>query len=189
MLESEAIKTIAIMSAIWPQNKLSTASHDVYIAGILHFDSIHMQIAIQKLQATCEWFPSLAAITKAATEANPANRIPLADEGWAEIQTAISRVGRQEGLIRGYDKGEGWSHPAIAAVVVSMGWVNLCNSMDQMADRAHFIKLYAGAAQRSYEESVMTPTAIDLIAKLTQSIGRVVEPLEIEPPDEEERSA
>lgn len=68
----------------------------------------------------------------------------LAQQGWESVTKAIAGVGM-------------WGTPAfkdpiVKRVVDAFGWLNLCMSDNQMADRAQFVKFYESFARQVAEE-------------------------------------
>lgn len=95
---------------------------------------------------------------------------PDTDEAWAEVLSAVQSLGYYNG------PPAQWSHPAVAAVVRSFGWEELCHG-DLMITRAHFVKLYPDAARRVENDRALTstlealgmsaaPAAIDVTAQV-----------------------
>jgi hypothetical protein len=98
---------------------------------------------------------------------------PSADEAWEEVQRKISTVGyfstvqdlceRRDCPGPTCDHHEiSFTHPAIDAVVDSIGWRTLCLSTDLMVDRAHFLKMYGVAVERIERERTMPPSVAQL---------------------------
>lgn len=75
---------------------------------------------------------------------------PSPDEAWLEFKT-------------GYRLDDDWSHPAVAATARSLGCKAFGNSpeADEMAWRAHFIKLYASAVQSHRRETSPLPPILE----------------------------
>ena len=69
--------------------------------------------------------------------------VPSGADAWAEVLQLIQRRGH----IRP-PEAEHCSHPAIFKAVETFGWMNLCLSENQMADRAHFIRFYEDISSR-----------------------------------------
>jgi hypothetical protein len=94
----------------------------------------------------------------------PGGRAPTIDEAWGEVLARVSRVGLTTELPGGPKVT--FSHPAIESVVASMGWRNLCVSETQMADRAHFARLYTERVDRDLSVAAEAPNVLQHRAAL-----------------------
>lgn len=93
---------------------------------------------------------------------------PSADAAWLEFKT-------------GYRFDDDWSHPAVAATARSLGCKAFGNSpeADEMAWRAHFIKLYDVAVKRHRKETSplppilarRTPADLELMRGSVEELG------------------
>lgn len=89
----------------------------------------------------------------AGTQAEAAESPYLAaDEAWAHVVASITRVGRNRPFPD--------THPLVAELVRAMGWGELCDSQNQMADRAHFLRLYEARLERARRGDAATPGAV-----------------------------
>lgn len=128
---------------------------------------------------------------------------PSPDEAWEEIGRKISTIGYETTTLDYCHLGRAcvgrecghhtvtFSHPAITAVVEAMGWRELCLSSEQMADRAHFLRLYATAVERLTRQTTKPPSvALFEASRMTAIEGPPPEPDRPLPSgtvDEEER--
>lgn len=94
----------------------------------------------------------------AARMAMPGGTAPTVDEAWAEVLAEISRVG----LGSEYPGGRTptFAHPATETVVYALGWRQLCESDNQVADRAHFAKMYSERVERDVSTMAEAPNVI-----------------------------
>lgn len=124
--------------------------------------------AIDELAITHSDFPpGPGAFRKRAIElSSPA--VPSADQALAEVYQQLASVGS-------YGTPT-WSHPAVGNAVDAMGgWRYLCGSEDQMADRAHFLKLYGSIETRHTAEALMPPSVAALLNRQVDlSAGRAL---------------
>jgi len=104
---------------------------------------IDFQTAVLALKmhiATNKYPPAISEILENATSAGG---YPDVDEAWGEVTAAI----RRHGLYNAKAALESLS-PLTRTVAGLIGWQQLCMSENQMADRAHFMRLYETAATR-----------------------------------------
>lgn len=84
-------------------------------------------------------FPTVADVRRRVA----AYRIGTVDPGaaWEEVRRAIGAQGRY--------RNPTWSHPAITAAVNALGWVEICNTMDDDLStlRAQFERYYRAAME------------------------------------------
>jgi hypothetical protein len=95
--------------------------------------------------------------------------VPDVDEAWDAVTWAAQYVGR-------YQTPE-WPHPAIAATVKAIGWVEICNSENLSVLRGQFARLYETCKGRVERESVPAPPA--LAAFMAAGLKRVDDVLAI----------
>lgn len=65
---------------------------------------------------------------------DPGGRAPSLDEAWRQVKHQIRAAG--------WCGTPTFTHPAIAAVVDAITWQALCESTNEIADRAHFARMY-----------------------------------------------
>ena len=89
-------------------------------------------------------------------------------EGWGMVVQAIGRhgaFGRKEAMkkLRDFD-------PLTADVVEKMGWQNLCESENQVADRANFRIAYEAYSTRKKELAKLPPAITSMITGLSDRL-------------------
>ena len=111
------------------------------------------QLEAAALHVTSEntFFPSAAELRQAAFMLANCNQ-PSAEEAWGQVRRAF-----QYGLNE-------ISDARTRRAVEIMGWRELCLSENQVADRAHFMKIYASLSERDKREGAMLPEVRRLIA-------------------------
>lgn len=72
-------------------------------------------------------------------------------EAWGSVVRALREVG--------HTATPKFNDPLTAQVVKSLGWQYLCQSEDQMADRAHFMRMYEELRQREERDRRLLPEA------------------------------
>lgn len=75
-------------------------------------------------------------------------------DAWGMVQSEIRRVGS-------WGKPE-FSDPVVGRVVAQMGWLELCQSENGMADRAHFMRLYGDLLTRNEQLARLSPASRQL---------------------------
>lgn len=127
--------TLAVMVEVWCGE----------LDGLTHPEGVQ---AVQSLSAEGRDFPPpVGMIRKRALELRQqvtGEGVPNEAEAWAEVKSLIAR--------RGWPappQVEHCSHPTVHRAITAMSWSALCESTNEVADRAHFLRLYAATADSS----------------------------------------
>lgn len=123
--------------------------------------------AVYKHISSCKFPPTIADIREqcAAIESGGEKNWL---EGWGMVVRAIGRhgtYGRKEAMkkLRDFD-------PLTADVVEKMGWQNLCESENQVADRANFRIAYEAYATRKKELAKLPPNLANMITGISDKM-------------------
>jgi hypothetical protein len=122
-------------------------------------------IAGAKAYATSgKFFPSVAELREAAFDLQARARgIPSAAEAWGEVMHQVRNVGS-------WGKPQ-FSTPLVYNAVDALGgWACLCASDNNVADRAHFLKIYDSLHERSRADVAMLPEVRGVIAELAEKM-------------------
>jgi len=133
-----------------------------------------LEAAVIQHVASSKWFPTIAELRQCAMELVAPQRM-TAMEAWGVVLDAMKTGGAR--ILpggNGYYPPE-WADPIIAKVVVSMGWIELCQSDNQEADRAHFMRAYDAIAQRENADAMLLPPVRQLVQKLAVNKPRQLE--------------
>ncbi len=114
------------------------------------------KLGLKKLIATHKDFPPTIGDLLEAISSTSTTYVPSAGEAWGEVIRAISNYGWNMEL-----RALKSLSPLTRKAVECMGWLNLCTSEEQMADRAHFMKIYGTFELREKENRVL-PEALRL---------------------------
>ena len=109
--------------------------------------------ALYRLISTCKFPPTIAEMRESIS-ALKYDTIPNAGDAWGEVNSAI----RLFGYYREQEALASMCEP-VRLVVQRMGWRELCLSENDMADRAHFLRMYE-AMERQTQEQRLLPTAL-----------------------------
>lgn len=102
--------------------------------------------------------PSVAELREMAYRlANPCQT--SAEEAWGVVKLEMRRAGIYN--------APGFDDPAIAAAVKIIGWRALCVSENEMADRAHFFRIYQSITDREKSERLMLPEVREIVHRLS----------------------
>lgn len=166
MTDQEFAEVMLAVTGLWPNwqaNQPTFAATERLLAGLPYLDVV---AAVDSLAVESpRWFPGPGELRVRALElGQPEGGAPAADEAWGEVVRERHRAGMFAGTPQS-DRQLEWSHPAIAAVVDAMGWAELCVSENEVADRAHFVKLYGERVTRLRVDRATPPTVAAALAR------------------------
>jgi len=161
MTRDEFAGCLRLIKAYWPHaGRDWTPEHlQAWESLLLDLELPVVLAAIQALAADGrEWPPPPGLIRQRVVALT--NPIPDGDQAWAEVQQQIRRVGS----LRRYGEEPTWSHPLIGRIADTLGWDQLCMSENQMADRAHFLRMWTEAVNRTGTADALPPAARQVLA-------------------------
>lgn len=149
---------LAVLASAFPANKVSSETIKIYQLTLHDIPVDVLENACLHLVATNKFFPTVSEIRDTAHNIMLGmHKIPSAFEAWEEVQRQISLCGdyyRYQIVAR---KPE-YSHPLVEKAVSIMGYRQLCESENLVADRAHFFKVYESLFQRAVSEIKTLPS-------------------------------
>lgn len=143
MTDVESQKLVAMLFALFPGQThrltpdLARQTAAAYRRMLADLDYGSATAALERVAATSEFFPTVAAIRAAVVSVNDGD-VRQGAAGWGDVLSAVSRWGinRTPGADFHFDD------PIVQKCVNDFGWQNICNSENQVADRARFIDHY-----------------------------------------------
>lgn len=132
------VRTVGAMTA-----KERGATMDLWGAVLGDLDYSDANAALLRHIATSEFFPTVAELRRIVAASQHGRRRPGID-AWGDVKAAISRDGRY--------RTPRFDDPLVARVVESIGWVTICDSEDEMVERAHFARAYDALAVGAAED-------------------------------------
>ena len=166
MTPSERKKIQAVLMAAFPSAPFVDELWERVIGDL---DYTLVGAAIDRHVATNKWPPTPAEIREAAL-ALVIGETRAGGSAWGDAVKAIKRYGymRTPGVDFTFDD------PLVAETVSAMGWLDLCSSENQVADRARFTELYdhLAATRRRSQLSEGLPAVKELrVAQARQSLS------------------
>ena len=166
---SEAQSIIAILTATYRQDmKPDTA--EIYLQCIMDLPLDLTRAAVLDLLATSKWLPTIAEIRGAVFD--QVDDTPEPGAAWGIVNETIRN---SDGEVREWQNPDGTyerskpttsGHGLIDEAVKGLGgWRSLRQSENPMADRAHFLKVYAELIESERREAVRLPEARQLQAQ------------------------
>lgn len=117
-------------------------------------------IGLRKWVAISEWSPSIADVRRMASEVTRP-KVKSWGEAWEDVIRSIQRYGHVD------PKGAFAMMDDITKKVVrQIGYMNLCMSENQAADRANFRTMYEREAERQAQDAQLPTSLRELIGKM-----------------------
>lgn len=169
MERTELLQAMALIATYWPHWKIPTDRHELAamvdawtrLLGDVEADAV--VAAIEAYAVTgAEFAPGPGVLRKRAIDLLQPVGLPDGDQAWAEVLDQIRRVG--------YVGRPAWSHPAVETAVQAFGWLALCESTTQMADRAHFLRIYEDVQERVTFEATAPPSVRILVDRVASQL-------------------
>lgn len=170
MTDDQFDEVMLAVTGIWPNwqaNPATFAVSERLLAALSYEDTVAAldALAIESPR----WFPGPGELRVRAIEmGQPEGGAPSGDEAWGEVVRERHRAGQYAGTALS-DRALEFSHPAIAVVVEALGWAELCTSENEVADRAHFLKLYAERVTRLRVDRATPPSVAAAIARAAEA--------------------
>lgn len=155
MTRTEVFKILAAIETMYPRNDGISIKDNAVIAlwekMIGHLPYEVAERAVMVHMAKGKFRPVVADILQNAMELTQPEIASLNPAGaWEEVKEAI----RKYGFYRENDAMASMS-PITAQVVRAMSWRDLCQSENQMADRAHFMKMFEAYKDREQKQALL----------------------------------
>ena len=154
MNRQEAGKIVTVIMAACPAQSSRLdgdrvrAMVDAYESLLSDLTYEQCNAAVAVLLQTRTWMPSVADIRATALEL-VRGPVKPGGEAWGSVLRAI----REKGVYRLPGTDFVFNDSTTAKCVAAMGWENLCNSENAVADRARFVELYDQLAAQTRREA------------------------------------
>jgi len=158
---AEFRKLMQFLNNAYPRFTLEPETIEVYyqILSDLPLDLVKAAI-LQLITEDSPWCPAVGQIRSCAFDLlDRESGVPTAWDAWAEV---CKRIG-DHGNTCPPSLPE-FSHPLIQCTVDGVGgWLDLCMSMNRIADRARFVQAYEALAKRERMQVRMLPRAREVL--------------------------
>ncbi len=155
--EIELTKLLGFLAAAYPNSQMTGESLKVYRAMLSDIPIEVLNVAVQQSVAENEFLPVPATLRKMClrlTQREEMNGF----EAWEVVRAAIGAVGS-------YRKPN-FENALIGQAVNCIGWSQLCRSENEVADRAHFVKVFEQLKERKQRDLMLLPAARELAGKV-----------------------
>lgn len=151
--EIEITKLMKVMRAMYANSHFQDweAPRKGYCMMLADIPYEILEAAVKQCVSQSEFFPSIAALRKAAAEIQiGAKDYPPAAEAWGQFVKLAQYYGHDH-------KPLTFDNPILEKAINALGWYDLCISENQVADRARFIEVYNQYLERDLREAVTLP--------------------------------
>lgn len=166
MTKKEFALFVMALRTYYPRENLlpNDEAMDLWFAQLQDIPYKIAQAGLQKWVATNKWSPSIADIRE-MTSGITFGEIPDWGEAWSETQKAIRRFGSY----RVAEALESLS-PLTRKVVERIGFMNLCMSDNESADRANFRMIYETLAERQKRDAQLPAPLKEMLLEIKGSL-------------------
>jgi len=149
----EVSKVIGMFEINYKNFKVSNdeAALELWLRALKDLSYEECEEATLRIIMESDFAPTIATVRRAVRDMNP--QIPTAGDAWGEVEQALIKFDMRQDK-----KAIDSLSPIAGQVVKNMGWWCLKNSNNQMADRAHFLKMYEEIAKKERQEQLMPPS-------------------------------
>jgi len=171
-------KIMAVMALSYPRYELNKGTIKVYADLLNTVPQDVLEAAAKEIMVSSTFFPSVAEWRNKAFDLMiGAQNIPSAFEAWQNARKEIDRCGEYYRYSIRVTEPK-YSHPLVEQAVNIMGYRNLLESDNLVADRAHFFKVYESLLQRAQNDLRMLPESKAISEKYrleTQNVNQLPE--------------
>lgn len=135
---------------------------NVYYQFLQDLSDEALKAAVTRHISSSVYFPKVAELRKLATDQITVHH-PSAEEAWAHARLAMKKFGYRRKVV--------FADSAIGKAVEAMGWESLCSSVNEVADRAHFFRIYDSIVARENERAQELPEVRAFLDSKRQEVG------------------
>lgn len=150
--KARIVEMLTAAATLFPNSEVGYSNYKAYATMLCDIPLPLLTAAIDQCAAEVKFYPSVAEIREKALALTTRTEIS-GMEAWAIVIEALQRYG--------YNRPRPpFEDPLIdQAIKFFGGWLELCNSENVVADRAHFAKIYDQLVQRKIQDARLLPSA------------------------------
>lgn len=153
----EIAKVMGVMVHAYPRFELSPDSIKLYGQLLADIPVEVLEASAKQIMVESKFYPSIAEWREMALRLmTGAHNIPSEFEAWEEANEQVRLCGDYSHYTVQTRTPE-YSHPLIEKAVEIIGYRNLLESTNPVADRAHFFKIYQSLVERAQEDMRLLP--------------------------------
>jgi len=178
--KAQISEMIGALATMYPREEVSAENCKAYAVKLCDIPVSVLMVALDQWGSESRFFPSVAEIREKVRVLTAPKDVLTAGEAWGVVVKRLKRYGIYEPYPpRPRPPIE---HPFIEDAVAAIGgWYDLTTSENQVADRAHFMKIYDQLVARKEADERLLPASRELkqlnrgqsvIAQLTEGKHR-----------------
>ena len=174
MTRNDVVRLFKLICALYPGKTKSLERADEMTRDAW-FEMLHDQpnelvgMAVKKHAATEEWPPTPANIRGIIAEIKRPDSGLTAAEGWRIAIKALRRYGPYR-----FDEARQGMPPIVVKACEQLGWSYLGASENEMADRAHFLRIFEELNRRAQERAQLPAELEKQITQLTTGMTKAL---------------
>ena len=152
---------IGALATMYPREEVSTENCKAYANKLCDIPVSVLMVVLDQCSAELKFFPSVAEIREKSRMLTSPSDALSAGEAWGVVVKRMKRYG----IYPPYPPRPipPIEHPYIEEAVIAIGgWYDLATSENQIADRAHFMKIYDQLVARREADERLLPAAREL---------------------------
>ncbi len=171
-------KIMGVMAHAYPRYELSADSVKIYTRMLSDIPAEILEVAAHQIMAQSKFFPSIAEWREMAHNLMiGTHNIPSAYEAWEDAMHQVNICGdyyRYQVITR----EPVYAHPLVERAVEIIGYRNLLESDNRVADRAHFFRIYESLLERAEGEVRLLPESKAVSEKYLSGVNALTMKLE-----------
>jgi hypothetical protein len=149
MKQVEVAELVTMLTLAFPRPVIQEGTMRLYEKMLIDLDKDKAHAAVARLIGTAKFLPTIAEIRSASADLVMGPR-RVGAEAWGDVNEAVRKFGRYRAPV--------FSDPIVAECVRCFGWQSICDSTNDIADRARFVELYDQLAARVRSDQVAGPS-------------------------------
>ncbi len=156
----EVARVLVYLASLYPHFQMAEATPEAYHTILADIPAETLMAAAVQVGSAGTFFPAASELRRAAMSLIDRSEGRLSgEEAWEQVCREIRESG--------YYRVPTFTDPIIYRAVDCLGgWKTACASENQIADRAHFLRIYDSLATRRQEDSRTLPQVRELVQRL-----------------------
>lgn len=151
--KAQISEVIGALATMFPNSEINPANCKAYARMLSDIPLPVLITVMDQCGAELKFFPSVAEIRERVRVLTREESMP-ALQAWALVRKAFSETK--------WGQSPKFDNPLIAEAVRCLGWRELCNSENQVADRKHFSTIYDQLVARRESDERLLPASREL---------------------------
>jgi hypothetical protein len=166
--ETTVFRILKMLIAAYPREPIQDETPQLYKRFLSDLPDEILEAAVMQHISSSPFFPRVSELREAAANlAVGIEDLPPAMQAWGLVLKYMNGFEEDSHLVHyGRDQVPEFENPILMQTINAMGWRQLCDSTNQISDRARFIETYNAHFQRAKREAVTLPEVRHLAVRL-----------------------